>query len=310
MHMTTRYSHSKHTALLSGLIGLLCLISAPTAFAATADQAARVYFETPVVKVAPSSLVTVSVFVDAPEAINSVDLQIAYPSDMLEFVRSDNAHSVVSFWKSGPALLQIGHIRLTGGMLKPFSGEKGLVATMTFHALVAGTPSLSFERANFYKADGEGTKITPSNTPLSFTIINGTAKTEVSTPVTQTPTAPSSPDTTAPDVFLGVTKDPVGGLALVVFRAEDPESGIAKTEMRTMQWFSWSGWQSVQNPTPYPGGSWSLELRATNGAGLSTVKTLSSPFVLVKKFGLELLALILIVFFSVRVYNKKKTQQL
>ena len=121
-----------------------------------ADESSRAYFNLVNQKVGVASEFKVQVLVDAAVPINAVDLQITYPADKLEILNFDKSHSIINFWQTGSVPLGKGHLDLTGGILKSFTGNGGLVAELYFKTLEAGDATLSFERSYLYLANGNG----------------------------------------------------------------------------------------------------------------------------------------------------------
>src|SRR3989344_1454359 len=62
----------------------------------------RIYFETAVKQVAPSSEFTVKILLDAPQPINAIDVDIDYSQDTLELISLNNSKSIIDFWQGGP----------------------------------------------------------------------------------------------------------------------------------------------------------------------------------------------------------------
>jgi hypothetical protein len=259
----------------------------------------KVYFKLPSSSITPKSEFIVDVLLDTDTSINAVDLQIFYSSDKLKFLGFNNTGSIVDIWQGGPTLLRSGHIELTGGVLKSFSGIGGKIISMSFRANDIGEVKLFFERNNLYLANGQGTKILADISSLAMTIVENGIKTVL--PENKTI------DFTPPGIFLNISKDPIQGNSLIIFEATDKESGIKIVEMRVKKWFSWGDWEIVENPVLYSSGVWQIELRATNNSNLTITKSLTLSNVLFKKLSFVVLVFIFVLL-VLTVYNKYRRE--
>jgi hypothetical protein len=151
----------------------------------------KVYLAGPTVPVSPKSDIVLTVLLDASVLINAVDLEIAYPSDKLEFVNSDNQNSIVSLWQTTPRAMGNGKIAMSGGLIQPFAGNKGMVIKLLFKSLSEGgteTSGISFNKSDLYLFDGKGTKITASSQNFSLRVAeNGKVLSADSVPFVSTP---------------------------------------------------------------------------------------------------------------------------
>ncbi len=274
---------------------------------ARATTESSVYFEGPS-EAALDSSVTISVFLNATEPVNAIDLQIAYPKTVLKFISFDNARSIVDIWQGTPAQSEAGKVNLTGGIFKPFVGQKGLIGKITFRIMGEGSPKIYLFKDNVYIADGKGTKLPIDSLSFAFSITKTTPPLAAAPDQGEDGVDNSTPavDNTPPEIFLEQTKSPADGSDLIVFLATDRESGIMKTQMRQKKWLSNSDWEDVVNPVLYPEGAWKVELRAFNNAGLESVKSIISPLKLAVRIAIVLLGVIVLVILSRAVYNRQK----
>jgi hypothetical protein len=261
-------------------------------------NSSQVFFAGPSAAFAPQSEFNVSIFLDSTEPVNALDLEIAYPPDQLAFLSFDNTHSIVDIWQTSPKIISNGNIHLVGGIFKSFSGNNGLVIKLAFRALNAGEPALSFAKSNIYIADGKGTQLSLGAPASTLSVAKNAPL--LSLPGIANAVAPP------PEIIVQQTKSPVDGVTLIVFQATAPDSGIQKTQMRVKKWLAFSPWQDVQNPVAYPAGAWNVELRAVSFAGAESIKSITSPGELFKKLFILLLALLILVFGFIRVYNRRK----
>lgn len=261
--------------------------------------APKFFLESPSIKMSASSEFNVSVYLKTETLANALDIEISYPEDKLEFLDFNNARSIVDLWQAKPSLLANGNIGFSGGIIKSWSGDRGLIVNLSFRALSNGEAKLSFAKKDLYLADGRGTKI---STDFSSAVV---VISENSTPIK---IEENTGDKTPPDLLLQIVKNPADGVSLIVFNATDPESGIKQSEIRFKKWWAYSDWQVAENPVIYPSGVWQVELRTMNNAGIENIKFISRPSKLVYKIGTILFALLFIVYVVKSVYNKREPE--
>ncbi len=258
---------------------------------------AKFYFQTSNSTLAPGSEFNIPVYLDTDTKANALDIEISYPKDKIKFLDSSNARSIVDLWQVKPKMLPNGNIGFSGGMIQGFAGTKGLIITLSFRALSAGDANLSFVKKDLYLADGKGTKMSPSTSPLTLSVKEGEKVVVIEE---------SHGDKTPPDLTLTVIKNNGENNTLLVFNATDPESGIKLTEARFKKWFSYGEWVEVQNPILYSRDIWQAELRTQNNEGAINIKFVSTPMRLAYKLLLILISVIFIVYVAKWVYNKVK----
>ena len=133
-----------------------------------AVENSKVYFSGPNFSIAPESEFLISVLLDAKDPINAFDLEIIYPPDKLKFLGFDNTNSIVDIWQAPPSVLPNGNLKLSGGIIKAFSGNVGLIIKLSFQALNPSESSISFVKSNLYIADGKGTEV--KTNPETFSV--------------------------------------------------------------------------------------------------------------------------------------------
>lgn len=263
---------------------------------------AQAYLKPSQTNIETQSEFSVDVSVDSQNSVNAIDLQISYPPDKIEFLKSTQNNSIVSFWQSSSVLLSNGHIRLAGGMIPEFSGQGGKVATLYFKAIHSGEIKISIEQSGLYLADGKGSRIPVGSSPITLSISDNASLSKNLSSLNETITTPVSNDTTPPSLSARLINDPISGNDLVVYRTEDPESGIRDVEMRADNWGVWTPWQEVTNPIVYPKGVLKIELRSINNNNIVTVNTIMTPSELNKIIVIIPIIIVIIVIFLV--YNK------
>ena len=251
----------------------------------------RIYFETAVKQVAPSSEFTVKILLDAPQPINAIDVDIDYSQDTLELISLNNSKSIIDFWQGGPQNLSAEKtVNLRGGSIDPFTGSGGKIITLNFRAKKEGRANLSFAKSNLYYADGKGTRA--DNEPaasLNISIIEG-VKIE-----SFAEEAGIIEDKIPPIIETAkVALAPIDKSRLAVFQATDDSSGIKMTEIRFRQLLSWSDWQTVTNPVRLPSTAWTFQIKATDNAGNASEKTVYVPQAFLN-LGIPILALLTLI---------------
>jgi hypothetical protein len=265
----------------------------------------KVYFKPSAQKFSPGSEFSVSVFVDSEDSVNAIDLEVSYSSAVVQFIDSETNGSIVSFWQSGGVFVSNGRLNLAGGIFPSFKGNGGFVSTLHFRAISAGDAKFSFQKSNLYIADGKGTQFSANTSPMTLSVNSNAPKVEL--PIIPELVINSNADikdTTPPSITIRTIKDPVLGNRIIVFKAEDAESGIKSVEMRAKEWGAWSDWYTIENPTPYPEGAEALEVRVINNQGLEFTKSLSEIRTFPKLF--TIIIVIVVTFILILVYNKRR----
>ncbi|HEY4502954.1 MAG TPA: cohesin domain-containing protein [Candidatus Paceibacterota bacterium] len=161
-----------------------------------AEESSKIYFRGPEGSVAPGSTVALGIFLDSTVPINAFDLEVTYRADKLEFLGSGNIDSIVNIWQNKPSIMIPGKVGFSGGILKAFSGEGGLIINLSFKVLDGGEPlenskiSFSFSKSDLYLADGKGTKVETSKSSFSLNLAESGKI--ISSPVTPFQTTPEN----------------------------------------------------------------------------------------------------------------------
>lgn len=281
---------------------LLLTLLLPLTTRATTYEA---YFSRPPQNIEESKEFGIDVEIEASGPINAIEMEISYEETKLEFVNSSNAGSIIEIWPEKPKA-ENGTIYVSGGMTEPFSGGGAQVIHLTFVPLVAGETTLGFRKGSVFQADGKGTEIPLNKNETTISIAPKTQVEEEEVIPGQVEGENDERDQNPPVILLELVKNPKDGKELVSFMALDPESGVAKTEMREKKWLFFSTWRDVANPVPYEPGIWKIELRAINNAGLSHVESLTIGKIFIAKVVLFLALIILVAFMFHVSYNIRK----
>lgn len=243
-------------------------------------EAVRLYVNSTATQIAPDSEIIVSLRIDSAKPVNAFDMVLLYPEALLKPVLFNDSASMVDVWRTRQWDGGNGFIRLSGGMLKPFSGTGGTIAEFRFKALHEGIAQISFGNTNVYYADGTGTRADIATELVKITITKSVS-------LLNTP----QKDDTVPPVFrsLQTAKNPVDGNYLAVFEVKDAGSGVKSVNLRTMEWFTFSEWRPVSSPVELPKGTWQYQISAVDNNGNTSMKTLHIPMEIAKKLFITVL---------------------
>lgn len=147
---------------------LFFLLAGSTVFGQTTQT--KILFKGPTTTIAPQSEFPVSILISSKDPINAFDLEVTYPKDKLEFLDFDNTGSIVNIWQPRPEVLPSGNLRISGGIIKGFTGENGLILKLSFKALNSNTSQISFVKSNIYLADGKATELNLGSAPFSIAV--------------------------------------------------------------------------------------------------------------------------------------------
>lgn len=136
--------------------------------------------------------------------VNAADAQLSYNPKELSVVSISRGSSIFNLWTQEPTYSSgAGTISFGGGSPSGYTGASGNVMTVTFRALAAGNPKVTFKSGSILAADGMGTNVLTSMTGGNYTV---SAKAETPEPEyiapANTPTAPKVTSSTHPDQAL------------------------------------------------------------------------------------------------------------
>src|SRR3989338_6510326 len=250
----------KPLVALSGLALLLVLVGGGTW--ARAESAPRVELVPSASSVAPGSEIEVRVLVSSDAPLNAFRVALDYPFEMLEFRRASAARSFASVWEPGtPRIERGGVVRLAGGAAPPFSGEDQELITLVFGAKAEGTGAFLVRSAEFYLADGKGTKSEGTGGWREVAVRAGA-------PGGRVPTGGEEPRI----ANVSITRDPLTGTTLVFAQPEDV-GAVGEMRMRTRSWVTWGAWRPAVLPEAVPSGAWAIQLKAIGNEGGEAVVT-------------------------------------
>lgn len=228
------------------------------------ETSPSLYFQTDTTTMSPGSEFKVKVLADSEQLINAVDIEIRYSPAQLEILSLNTANSVIDFWRNQSYNALAGVVRLEGGSPNPISGIGKEIAEIFFRAKTEGQVELRFRTANIYYADGLGTLADSESRPLTVAV-SPSAPTLALTPIQD-----RNPPLLAE---IQIIKSPVDNAKLAVFDITDKETGVKKTYLKELKWFSWSEWRNVVNPAKLTAGIWAFKLGTVDNQNNTAEKT-------------------------------------
>jgi hypothetical protein len=124
-------------------------------------------------------------------AVNASDAVLSFNPRELSVVSVNRSSSVFNLWTQEPTYSNTaGTISFGGGLPSGYTGSQGSILTISFRALVAGTPKVSFSSGSVLAADGLGTNVLSQMNGGAYTI---SAKSDLPPPEYVPPA--STPDT-------------------------------------------------------------------------------------------------------------------
>ena len=148
----------------------------------------------------------VTVFVNTQsKSINAAEGILTYNPKELSVVSANRNSSIFNLWVTEPTFSNTaGTINFSGGLPSGYSGSAGMVFTVTFRPLLAGTPRISFTGGSVLANDGQGTNVlskmsggtytvkAPSEQPKAEVIQYVAPANTPATPVVSSPTHPNA----------------------------------------------------------------------------------------------------------------------
>lgn len=230
----------------------------------------RVYFELSPKEITVGETVKARILIDSEKPINVIQLDISYPSGLLNSPMFNDANSIIQIWQTRDWKNTKDTVLLSGGLPRAFAGTKGEVGQLTFKALKEGDVQISISDAQIYYADGKGTKAEVVKKGTSLRILASDKSGASGIPI-ETLGENDQSDVLAPVFGLTDTlKNSANGKRIAIFQVSDTGSGLDIVSLRTKKWFSWSEWSIVSNPAELPDGIWTYQLSAKDNAGNSS----------------------------------------
>ncbi len=156
--------------------------------------------ETGVYTVGKSFSVTVALNTEG-KSVNAADGRLTFNPRELQVVQISRSSSIFNLWTEEPSFSNAaGTISFGGGSPSGYKGGSGSILSITFRALGAGTPKVTFQSGSVLAADGLGTNILTAMNGASFTIAaEADSPAPEYIPPANTPQAPKVVSNTHPD---------------------------------------------------------------------------------------------------------------
>lgn len=135
------------------------------------------------------------------QSMNAATASLSYPSNLLQAVSIGKGGSIVNLWLQEPSFSNgTGTARLEGIVLNPgYQGKSGLLLTVTFKAIAAGTADVRITTGEVLANDGQGTNILSGFGSAKYVITTPTVAPPAEPGVPQPP--PAATTLPAPDIF-------------------------------------------------------------------------------------------------------------
>lgn len=137
----------------------------------------------------------------AGKPINAAEGALSYNPKELQVLSISKAGSIFNLWTIEPTFANAtGKVTFGGGSPSGYTGGAGVVATVTFKVLAAGTPKVIFSSGSILAADGQGTNVLTAMNGGTYTTSAATndPEPEYIAPA-NTPSAPQVTSSTHPD---------------------------------------------------------------------------------------------------------------
>jgi Cohesin domain len=161
---------------------------------------------------------TVDLSVDTErETLNAIEASVVFPTELLEYIASDDSESVISLFVAKPTYAdnQVSFSGITPG---GFSDSGARLLTLTFKVIGVGQGNIEINEAAALLHDGLGTEARLSKQNLHLAISEGQSSIVVNTVDDEIPEAFTPQIIQDPDVF--------AGSHTLIFATEDKGSGL------------------------------------------------------------------------------------
>jgi hypothetical protein len=214
-------------------------------------QAAVLSFEPATATFRPNREIEVRVLLNTEsESLNAVEANIAYPTNLLQFIDASDANSALNLWMQRPEEKN-GKISFAGVIPGGYKGGKGLLCTLIFKTIKEGSGSIALiNKTSVLKNDGNGTEARLVIKKFNFKI----QELGDNYPYTGADYQPAYlNDTQPPEIFSPQISRDSGmfeGKWFVAFNTQDKQSGIDHFEVQENRSNKpdYSKWKTVASP--------------------------------------------------------------
>ena len=158
------------------------------------------------------------------ETINTFGSTLIFPETLLEYIASDDSHSVVNMWVEAPTFYETNHIRFAGITPGGVRESAASIITLTFKVIGRGQATIGFLDSMCLRSDGVGNEVPLREEPLHISVIEGVPRMSVNIIDDEMPEYFNPEIMTDPDVF--------NGESILLFSTKDKGSGIRAYEVR------------------------------------------------------------------------------
>ncbi len=193
-------------------------------------SAAGICFRPESGQITPDRIFKVDFLLDTEGSeVNVVSGKVFFPSEILDFERTEEGKSIVNYWMEKPKIESGNRIIFSGGLSGGFSGESGLLFSIIFRAKensLHRSGRIDAENMQIFLNDGHGTQVNADTLPFNFTV---TAE-----EISEDKTMEEINDADSPQDFVPyIARNPLlyGNQWFTVFYAQDNETGIDHYEV-------------------------------------------------------------------------------
>ncbi|KKS81293.1 MAG: hypothetical protein UV58_C0024G0017 [Candidatus Wolfebacteria bacterium GW2011_GWC1_43_10] len=282
-----------------GVLLIVILLTSVVTVVAQTDTVPTLYFETPTGSITQGDLFAVKIFTDSLKPINALSVNIYYPQELLELHSINTLNSFINLWRGISPVSDNGTVYFEGGTTTPFSGSGGKIGEIVFKAKKQGLAYIASTKADFYYADGTGTRIFAENVQANILISSdGTA---VLPPL-------SFQVASSPVIDAQIVDNPIGGYPLAAFTVSDKGTGIQSSQIRFLKYFFWSYWENISNPVPIPSAALAFQVKVTDGNGNAVIETVYvwKTLIIACFFAVIIIAIGAVGFRTYRLWRRKK----
>ncbi|MBP9836645.1 MAG: hypothetical protein KBC78_02305 [Candidatus Pacebacteria bacterium] len=181
---------------------------------------------------------TVDVVIDTEkQTLNAIETDIIFPSNLLEYVLSDDGDSVISLWIKKPNFHDSNVITLSGITPGGFNQKDTKIMSLTFKVLHEGQGNIENTNTKLLLHDGLGTEASTKQQNLHLSIVEGDSNISVNT------VDEEIPERFNPEIIQD--EDVFEGKYALIFSTKDKGSGMDHYEVKE----GWFGkYQNAESP--------------------------------------------------------------
>lgn len=193
--------------------------------AAIDAEAATVSLNRDGVALNPGDIFTIDVLVDSEgRLLNAVDVEVMFPSDLMEYQSSDDSNSIINLWVTKPTFRDNEIISFAGITPGGFAGHATNILTLNFKALTPGYGSIEISKAQLLKHDGLGTEEFADKQNIFITVAEGESS------VDEVSLDAEKPESFTPAIVKDI--DLYGGVNTLIFATQDKGVGMDRFEVK------------------------------------------------------------------------------